>query len=119
LISGNEKYGQKVDNSALQQAFTAFTCSTRQYIDRNSPQGKEISKSITDANELMGSLRPHWQKKKPQSKGLATIHAVPEPPAPPATSRGKSSISNQSTDSNAAEKQIGVVEGIDQAVSPL
>jgi len=59
LISANDKYGRNVDDSALQQAFTAFTGSARQYIDRNSPQGKAITKSIADANELMESLRPH------------------------------------------------------------
>ena len=102
LISGNNKYGRKVDDSALQQAFTAFTGSARQYIDPNSTQGKAITKSIADANELMESLRPHWQKKNCQSKGLSTIRAEP---APPANSKGKFSISNQTTYSDAAEKQ--------------
>jgi hypothetical protein len=60
-MSANNKYGQKVDD--LQKAFTAFTGSTRQYIDPNSLQGKEITASIANANELMESLRPRWQKK--------------------------------------------------------
>ena len=34
LLSGNNKYGRKVDGSALHQAFTAFTGSTRKYIHR-------------------------------------------------------------------------------------
>jgi hypothetical protein len=115
LISGNKKYGREVDDSALQKAFTAFTGSTRPYIDRNSPQGKEITKSIADANELMGSLRPHWQKKKPQSKGLATIRAVPALPSPPASSRGESSISNQTTEPDATKKQPSTVTSEEQS----
>ena len=34
LLSRNNKYGRKVDGSALHQAFTAFTGSTRKYIHR-------------------------------------------------------------------------------------
>jgi hypothetical protein len=113
LISGNKEYGRKVDDSALQQAFTAFTGSIRRYIDRDSPQGKEITKSVADANELMESLRPRLQKKKPQAKRLATIGAVP---ALPATSRGKSSISSQTTDSIEAEKQPSTVTSEAQSV---
>ena len=106
MISENNKYGRKVDDSALQYAFTAFTGSTRQYIDRNSPQGKAIARSIADANELMESLRPHWQKNRQPAM-------IQGGPAPSTNSRG---IYNQTTDPGVAETQPSKVPSETQSL---
>ena len=56
----NKKYGLPVEGSNLQQAFTAFTGSTNRYIDPESPEGLDIKKSITEANQIMEPVRPSW-----------------------------------------------------------
>jgi hypothetical protein len=90
FIKGNKEYGRPVDEAHLQAAFAALTGSKKRYIDPDSEEGKEIIKLISDANEIMESVRLPWKdgtksdskKKKPTSNGHAPVAPVPGPKAP-------------------------------------
>jgi hypothetical protein len=71
MIAENKNHGRSVDDPQLQQAFTAFTGSTKPYIDPKSDQGKAITKSITDANEIMESVRPQIKDPRQQKRKIA------------------------------------------------
>ena len=75
MITENKKYGRHVEDSRLQQAFKAFTGSTKPYVDPESDEGKAIKNSITAANNLMKSLVPKFKKPRQQKRKL-------EQPAP-------------------------------------
>ena len=75
MITENKKYGRHVEDSRLQQAFKAFTGSTKPYVDPESDEGKAIKNSITAANDLMKSLVPKFKKPRQQKRKL-------EQPAP-------------------------------------
>jgi hypothetical protein len=69
-IAEIKQYGRHVEDSPLQQAFTALTGSTKRYIDRDSDEGKAITKSITAANKLMKSLVPKFKKPSQQKRKM-------------------------------------------------
>ena len=85
-IAEIKQYGRHVEDSRLQQAFTALTGSTKRYIDRDSDEGKAIKKSITAANDLMKSLVPKFKKprqrkrKMEQDDPVARLQIQPNPP---------------------------------------
>ena len=68
MMTTNKKYGLEVEDANLQRAFTAVTGSTNRYIDPESPEGLGITKSITQANQIMESIRPRWKDVKSAPK---------------------------------------------------
>jgi hypothetical protein len=69
-IAEIKQYGRHVEDSPLQQAFTALTGSTKRYIDRYSDEGEAITKPITVANKLMKSLVPKFKKPSQQKRKM-------------------------------------------------
>ena len=71
-IAANKDYGLQVGESDLQRAFQSFTGSIQPYIDPDSKVGKEITRLIADANEIMESVRLPWKDTKSISKKMPT-----------------------------------------------
>jgi hypothetical protein len=102
LIKANKEYGPCIEDSKLQQAFTAFTGSPKRYIDPESPQGVAITQTIKAANDLMESVRPPWvDSRNAGYKGTEARSAAIRTPELANTPRSTRQTSKQSGSSTA------------------